>query len=277
MLLCTMPAPGPEQGSARCRERRVALRRWSKRSRQSHLWAIPMWMHRLSAPGSPRDAFLDQNPDCWMHTMGGRLRPDSCFCFGSRFLGGDGIRLQEVLPGTSFRRVRNHQDFWLAWLIDICARHADARQAIFRETAEDGLTLFFFDHGHLFGGPKGELQPHFLESRYLDFRIYQNVSSQYLLDLQKVVTSLDSEKLWGQVQTRPTPWKTESALNGLQQFLNRLSTPMLVQGILEVMVDADERNNGFARSKCRVGTSSSISVLFPGIQAAGMGGRLVAI
>lgn len=203
--------------------------------------------------------------------------PDSGFCFGSRYLGGDGIRLQEVLPGTSFKRVRNHQDFWLAWLIDIFARHADARQAIFRETAEGGLTAFFFDHGHLFGGPKGELQPHFMESRYLDSRIYQNVSSQYLQDLQKVVGSLDSDQLRRRVQALPPQWKTTSAVDEFEQFLSRLSTPILVQGILESMVDADERNNGSERRKSQTGTCSSVSVLFPGVQASGLGGRLVAI
>ena len=234
--------------------------------------SVPSWK-----PLMVTDNFLDRNPDCWMQTAGGRLRPDSGFCFGTRFLGGDGVRLLEILPGASFKRVRNHQDFWLAWMIDVCARHSDNRQAIFRETAEDGLTAFFFDHGHLFGGPKSELQPHFMESRYLDSRIYQNVSSQYLLDLRTVVRSLNSEQLWKRVQALPSQWKTASALDAFEQSLNRLSTPILVQGILESMVDADERNNGFERNKSQDGTSSSVSVLFPGIQATGLGGRLVAI
>jgi hypothetical protein len=234
--------------------------------------AVPSWKPLLVA-----DAFLDQNPDCWMETTGGRLRPEPCFCFGSRFLGGEGVRLQEILPGTSFKRVRNHQDFWLAWLIDICAQHADNRQAMFRESVEDGLTAFFFDHGHIFGGPKGDLRPHFMESRYLDSRIYQNVSSDYLLNLQRVVGCLDSEQLWKRVQALPSQWKTSSALDAFEQALNRLSTPILVQGILETMVDADERNNGPDRIKSQDGTSSPVSVLFPGIQATGLGRRLVAI
>jgi hypothetical protein len=234
--------------------------------------SVPLWK-----PLFVTESFLDQNPDCWFETKGGRLRPDSGFCFGSRFLGCNGIRLLEILPGTSFNRVRNHQDFWLAWLIDICARHADNRQAIFRETAQDGLTAFFFDHGHLFGGPKGELQPHFTKSRYLDSRIYHNVSSQYLLDLQKLVGSLDSEQLRTRIEALPPQWKTASALNEFEQSLNRLSTPILVQGILETMVDANERNKVSERSRSQVGTGSSISILFRGIQATGLGGDLVTI
>ena len=100
--------------------------------------AVPAWKPLLVS-----DAFLDRNPDCWMQTSKGRLRPDSGMCFGSRFLGGDGIRLLEILPGTSFKRVRNNKSFWLAWMIDICAHHADGRQAIFVEDAEGWLNAFF--------------------------------------------------------------------------------------------------------------------------------------
>lgn len=223
------------------------------------------------------DAFLDRNSECWMQAPEGHLRPESGLCFGSRFLGGDGIHLLEILPGTSFKRVRNHQDFWLAWLIDICAGHADNRQAIFRKTAKSELDAFFFDNGHLFGGPKGELRPHFLASRYLDPRIYQNVSSQYLLGLQRVAGSLDVDQLWKQAQALPDQWKTTSALDGFAQFLSRLSTPILLQGILETMVDAYERTNGFEPSEFQNRREPRASILFPGIQATELGRRLGAI
>lgn len=234
--------------------------------------AVPSW-----TPLRVTDLFLDRNPDCWLQTPEGRLRPDSGLCFGSRFLGGDGMRLVEILPGTSFKRVRNHQDFWLAWLIDICAGHADNRQAIFRETAQQGLIAFFIDNGHLFGGPKGELESHFMASRYLDPRIYEDVSSQHLLNLKKVVGALNVDQLWKQVQALPEEWIAKSALQNFQQCLKRLSTPILVQGILETMVDADERINGSERSKSQTGRTSSVSVLFPGIQATGLGGDLIPI
>jgi len=60
-------------------------------------------------------------------------------CFGSRYLGGEGMRLLEILPGNSFKRVQNHQSFWQAWMIDICAGHVDNRQAIFLEGAQREL------------------------------------------------------------------------------------------------------------------------------------------
>ena len=93
--------------------------------------AVPSWRPLLVT-----DAFIGRNPDCWMQTPEGRLRPDPGLCFGSRFLGDSGMRLLEILPSTSFKRVRNLKNFWLAWMIDICAHHADNRQALFHEDPE---------------------------------------------------------------------------------------------------------------------------------------------
>jgi len=234
--------------------------------------AAPSWK-----PMRVTNTFLDRNPDCWMQTPEGRLRPESGLCFGSRFLGGEGIRLHEILPGTSFKHVSNRQDFWLAWLIDICAGHADNRQAIFRETAQGGLVGLFFDNGHLFGGPNGELQPHFMASRYLDSRMYQHVSSQYLQNLQKAASTLDVDQVWQRAQALPQQWKSTLALKNLEQCLQRMATPILVQGIIETLIDADERYRGSESSESQDGRKRRASVLFPGIQATELGWRLVPI
>jgi hypothetical protein len=232
---------------------------------------VPSWKPLL-VTGS----FIDRNPDCWIQTPEGRLRPDPGLCFGSRFLGGDGIRLLEILPGTSFKRVRNHKSFWLAWLIDICAGHADNRQAIFLEDAMRGLEAFFVDQGHLFGGPKGEQQPRFLASRYLDPRIYPNVSSKELLNFQKVARCLDVDQLWQRIQALPDDWKTKSAIDRFAQCLCRLSTPNLLQNILDTMVEAQQQANEHEEIKQSNGRKLKASVLRPRIQAAGLGYRLVA-
>jgi hypothetical protein len=227
--------------------------------------AVPSWKPLLVT-----DAFIDQNQDCWMQTPEGRLRPSSGLCFGSRFLGGDGIRLLEILPGTSFKRVRNHMDFWLAWLIDICAGHADNRQAIFLEAGAGWMDAFFVDYGHFFGGPKGELQPHFLTSRYLDPRIYLGVSSGQLLSFQKVVQCLDVEQLWRRVQTLPDDWKVESALNGFTQCLSRLSTSNLLQNILDTMVDALQQARENEDGKRQSRRNPPESFLCPRVQTEGL-------
>jgi len=232
----------------------------------------PFWR-----PMRVTENFIDRNPDCWIQTPEGRLRPETGLCFGSRFLGGEGTTLQEILPGSSFKRVSNRQDFWLAWLVDICAGHADNRQSIFRETTGGGLSAFFCDNGHLFGGPTGDLRPHFMASRYLDCRIYQDISSEYLLSLKKVASSLDVDHLWKCARALPEQWKTPSAQSNFDLFLQRISTPILLQSIIETMIDADERYSGSESSEFQDGRRSRSSVLFSGIQTAELEWRLVEI
>lgn len=227
--------------------------------------AVPSWKPLLLT-----DSFLDQNSNCWMETQEGRLRPTSGLCFGSRFLGEDVIRPLEVLPGTSMHRVRNREDFWLAWLIDICACHVDNRQAIFLEDGAGWLDAFFVDHGHLFGGPNGDLRRHFVGSRYLDPRIYQSVSSQQFLNFQKIALGLDAEQLWRRIQILPDDWKTSSALDGFVQCLNRLKTSNLLQNILDAMIDAVQKadKSEYGKQQCR--RNPTVSVLCPGVQASGV-------
>jgi hypothetical protein len=209
--------------------------------------AVPSWRPLLVT-----DAFIDRNPDCWMHTESGRFRPGSGLCFGTRFLGSDETRVFEILSDTRFKRVRNLKSFWLAWLVDICARHSDNRQAIFQEGAGGWLKAFFIDHGHLFGGPKGEHKPRFMASRYLDPRIYQSVTAEQLLIFQKVVRALDVDRLWQRTIALPQDWKTESGLSGLTESLDRLSDAKLLQNVLDTMADAHQRTNGLERKdeKC---------------------------
>jgi hypothetical protein len=229
---------------------------------------VPSWKPLLVT-----DAFLEQNQNCWMQTQEGLLRQDSGLCFGSRFLGGNGTRIHEILPGASFKRVRNHESFWRAWMIDICARHADNRQAIFLEDEEGMLDAFFVDHGHLFGGPKGEQRPHFLASRYLDNRIYQDVSSRYCLNSLRVATSIDVDQLWQRVKDIPEEWKTESALGGFEQCLGRLSNADLLRNIVDTLVDAIQRDylalkDYLALRKEKSHIESVHPILYPGISAA---------
>jgi hypothetical protein len=222
------------------------------------------------------DSFLDQNPDCWMQAQHGPLRPNSGLCFGSRFLGGNGIRMLEILSETSFKRIRNRLSFWLAWLVDICAGHADNRQAIFLEDGAGRLDAFFIDHGHLFGGPKGELRRRFEASRYLDPRIYQTLSLHELRNLQRIAGSLCVDQLWQRVQALPEDWGTESALHGFAQCLSRLSTPTLLQNILDTMVEAQRQANEREQGKRQSERNPPVSVLRPGVQAAGVERRYVA-
>jgi hypothetical protein len=198
--------------------------------------AVPEWR-----PLWVSENFLDNNPDCWMQTPEGRLRPASGLCFGSRFLGENGKRLLEILPGTSFKRVPNPANFWLAWLIDVCAEHVDNRQAVFTEDAQGWLCACFVDFGHFFGGPKGDMRKSFRASRYLDSRIYAEVSSETLLDFECFVKALDADRLWKRIEAIPPEWKQESALIGLERCLQKLSMPLYLQSLLSTMTGSLER------------------------------------
>ncbi len=227
--------------------------------------SVPSWKPLLIT-----DDFIERNKDCWMQAREGSLRPVSGLCFGSRFLGGTGIRLIEILPGTSLRRIRSQQSFWRAWLIDICARHADNRQAIFIEGCDGGLDAFFVDHGHLFGGPKGELQPHFRASRYLDQRIYHGVSSHLYRICLKDLRNLNVDKLWARIQGLPDDWKVKSGLDGFEQCLCRLSTSNLLENILDTMGDSLRRVQESKNDEERALPKQPGSVLCPGIPVPGL-------
>ena len=230
--------------------------------------AVPSWK-----PLMVTDSFLDQNPTSWMLTSDGCRRPRSGLCFGSRFLGGEGVRLFEFLPRTSFKLVCKHNDFWLAWMIDICAQHSDNRQVIFQQRSDGKLDGFFFDHGHLFGGPNGEHQPHFLASRYLDRRIYRNVYSHNLEHFQAVASRLNTDRLWKQAQALPDDWKTVSALSNFAQCLDKLTCARLLQNVLNAMVYALEHRTGPNHRNSPDENERPDTVLRPEISTARLGTR----
>lgn len=224
---------------------------------------VPEW-----GPLLVTDAFLSHNRACWMETPEGPLRPASGLCFGSRFLGGGSARLFEVVPGTSIGRVRNLQDFWLAWLVDVCALHADNRQAIFQEDSTRQLNAFFVDHGHMFGGPNGEQRLPFQASRYLDGRIYPRISPQLAMSLQKVACNLHVDELWRRIQALPDEWKTDSALRSFAQCVEKLAAPGLFPQMLDSMVNSLRVMGLREYDYLQRGKQLATSVLRPRIQGA---------
>ena len=197
---------------------------------------VPIWRPLLLTP-----AFLNQNPDCWIQTETGRLRPTPGICFGSRFLGQSGTRLLEILPGTFFVKVRNRMSFWQAWIVDVCARHADNRQAIFIEQS-DGFEPVLMDHGHLFSGADGKRHPHPLASRYLDPRIYPRLLEQEIREL-KMMRPVNVDQLWQTAEAIPDEWKSMSALENFSHCLNKLSSPQNLAEVVDMIVELGAKNN----------------------------------
>ena len=200
------------------------------------------------------DSFLDSNPGCWFETESGRLRPEEGLCFGSRYQGEENTRLLEILPGSSLRRIENRACFWLAWLLDICAGHTDNRQAIFQEKGNGELRACFIDHGHMFGGPRGEQQAHELAARYLDPRVYEQVSMRYLESIPRRMKSLDAEKLSKKVQCLPGHWKSTSASEKFSTCIDRLSNDGLLGNMIHGMErcsnQAHGQNSAFDHHQC---------------------------
>ena len=226
--------------------------------------SVPSWKAL-----SVTDSFLDRNPDCWIQTPKGRLRPNSGLCFSSHFLGDDGKPLLEILPGTSFQRIRDPEAFWLAWLIDACAVHTDGRQAIFEEEADGWLVAYFVDHGHMFNGPYGNEHAKFQKSRYLDQRVYPRLSSLQLVSVRKIAGALDTDRLWRRLAALPNDWKIDSAIDQFAQCLNRLTTSSLVRNVLDTMADCQERAIESAGRKLQDRRIPTRSVLRLGVQCAG--------
>jgi hypothetical protein len=112
---------------------------------------------------------LDQSLNCWIDTGNARVRPSSYFAFGSRCIDQTEGDLHDIVAGK-YQKVVNRDDFWMSWLIDSCAGHADNRQALFLESQDGFLYAFFIDHGHLFGGPNGVGRQDSSTNCYFDLR-----------------------------------------------------------------------------------------------------------
>ncbi len=191
--------------------------------------AVPPWRRVLVT-----DDFIRQNPGYWRQTPEGRESPSGVF-FGSSYLGCNPSTVFEILPGGYFSRVRA-ADFWLAWLVDICASHTDNRQALFVQRETHELDPIFIDFGHMFGGPNGDKEPHFIASRYRDVRIYPRLTARFLLTIRRTAASLNAEKLWRQVGKVPDEWKSQRGVQNFATCLNRLADAQFVEKSLGMMV-----------------------------------------
>ena len=191
---------------------------------------VPAW-----SPLQVTQRFIDENRGCWIETEYGLEPPDAGLCFGSCYLGGGGIRLYELLPGTHFPQVRNRGDFWLAWLLDACSNHADHRQVVFCRGFDCKYSAAFVDHGHMFGGPNGEQTLPFATSAYLDRRVYPDFSPRQAKVLATQVLSMDCERVWRHAQALPENWRNPTAFARLAEGLNRLSCCSSVEDVLNAL------------------------------------------
>lgn len=170
--------------------------------------------------------------------------------FGSEFVGGVGNSAFEILSRANFQHIENQESLWKAWLVDICVRHTDNRQIIFKRDSNRRLMATFIDHGHMFGGPNGTCKPHPIASRYLDRRIYSDVSSAQLHTIVQQILQLDADGVMREVLTMPEEWKSASAVRAFEVCLNRLQDSRLVASTADKAMGTweDERKQDFRRT-----------------------------
>lgn len=77
-----------------------------------------------------------------------------------------GSEVYESVPSTLKSAVRHRSECLGIFIFDVLMMHADRRQALFTCKA-DGLYPTFFDHSHLFGGPKRSIQEPFVDGSLL--------------------------------------------------------------------------------------------------------------
>lgn len=217
------------------------------------------------------DSFLDQNPGCWTQGPAEWLRPTPGLRFGSRYLGEQGTRIYEILPGSFFTRVRNLPDFWLAWLVDVCAGNGENRQAIFCEVNDKKLNAVFIDHGHMFSGSNEEPRFPVRAAAYLDLRVYRGMTKDVLMHLRKSVARLKTDMLCRQAEDLPGGWKTNSALQCFAGCLEMLQNEQFVREVLSTIVDFQRPGDKHEQITIPTSRNSLWRFLRSILQAAGSG------
>ncbi len=223
------------------------------------------------------EEFISRNRGCWMETSEGLRRPRAGWCFGSQFLGLSDAPLLEILPGSSFRRIRERENFWKAWILDIFSNHADHRQTLFLRDEAGWLDAYFIDHGHLFGGPQGTADPSFLASRYLDLRIYPEVSITDCNRIQQALEFIDRVELTHTAESLPEEWITPSAALRFKDFLERICDAALLRNIRYFILDSangkgEDFEQRYARPIARCGNAMLCAQIPPSRAVLQIGG-----
>lgn len=183
-------------------------------------------------------------------------------CFASHYLG-EQYRILEILSGSLLAQVQNRESFWLAWVVDVCAKHTDNRQAIFVKMPV-GYKAVFIDHGDMFGGPNGVSVPRYVVSQYLDDRIYGLLTESKRRHIQDTLGNLDLSTVWKKVLSMPAIWKNAQALSQFDQTLNQLSNSAFICKILDAIMDIHEGNHAQTEIKKPVQNVMPYSKLWQG-------------
>lgn len=194
--------------------------------------------------------FIERNHRSWDWLQDEGTTPSIGVHFGSRFVGLPSCPLWEILSIRKFPRVAERWLFWAAWVVDICALHCDARQAIFREEG-NMLSPVFIDFGHMFGGPNGNQCPTPGQAQFRDRRIYCDFREELQIRIQNNLIAFDRERLRRVTARLPDEWRTASAEQHLDASLSRLSDQRAINNaIIESIRTIYAHDPQCARTAC---------------------------
>lgn len=195
---------------------------------------VPAW-----APITISERFIAANPECRLEGPHGWVEPEAGLCFGSALIGDSVGSPLEILPGTFWARLSNRSDFWLAWIVDLCADHWDNRQAVFLQDC-GVLSAVFIDHGHMFGGPDGRHKTPLLGPRHLDHRVYTSLDKEARMNLLRICGNLITEELLKKAAMIPDTWATDSAIQNYLGCVDRLSRADIWEKSLQTILASVE-------------------------------------
>ncbi|MFP5237308.1 MAG: HipA family kinase [Acidobacteriota bacterium] len=232
---------------------------------------VPEWTTVLI----PR-TFLLRYPNCSMAKFNSGVELETGLCFGSRVVAAPAGRIYEMLPGSFIRRVANRSDFWLAWLVDLCADHRDNRQSIFTEYSS-GLHAIFVDHGHMFGGPDGSRKTPLTGPRYWDTRVYALPDAEKISRrLRRISSTLDTDRLFKRMQEIPEAWLVESALENFHTCIERLCRADYLEKTFEEVLAAFENSYANGRAIPQLEHSEHPALLCSHLRAGSAGRQAIA-
>lgn len=197
--------------------------------------SVPEWQ-----PVLVPQAFIEAEQDKLLQDALRRHTTRSRLAFGSKYLGGEGSAIFEILPGSALSKIKNRNDFWLAWLFDVCAGQTDNRQTIYSQCVDGSLVAHFIDHGELLKEQNFDLRRKAIAAMYLDHRVYHRLSSHHLRTAISTLKSLDADKVWVAVRKVPRDWTTAKSLSALSERLDHFVSCKYIEEVVRVTAEVLE-------------------------------------
>ncbi len=140
----------------------------------------------------------------------------------------------------------------MAWLLDICCRRVDRREAVFLDDGNGRLDAYFIDFESQFGNfdletelwnNKKKRHMDFFASQYSDRRIYPSITLTEVRKLQWALQNFDLEQLHSQVRRIPREWWAPSTAASYMGAISCLRSRKLIESIVEMFLNINTSNS----------------------------------